>query len=127
MQKIKILFIEDDVVLSDMYKTKFEMEGYDVRVCANWLEAVSEVTEYKPNIIFLDIMIPKIDGMEALRIIRELIPSKDDLKIIMFSNLSNDDYIDLCKEYGANDYLVKADTSPKKAHMLVQSYFPTVS
>lgn len=123
MKKIKILFIEDDEVLSTMYKTKFEMEGYDVRICANGLEAVSEVTEYKPNIVFLDIMIPKIDGMEALRLIRELFPSKDDLKIIMFSNLCNDEYIDLCKEYGANDYLVKADTSPRKAHLLVKSYF----
>jgi len=110
----KILIVEDDIDLSTMYKIKFEKEWFDVKVADNWLTAVTYVTEFQPNAILLDIMMPSMDWFETLRVIRELAPSLS-TKIIMFSNLNSKDDIDKCMKLGADAYLLKASTTPKDA------------
>ena len=116
----KILIVEDDIDLSTMYKIKFEKEGFDVKVADNWLSAVTYVTEFKPDAILLDIMMPSMDGFETLRVIRDLAPSLN-TKIIMFSNLNSKDDIDKCMKLWADAYLLKASTTPKDAVEKVKS------
>lgn len=114
MEKIKVLIVEDDNELATMYKIKFEKEWMDVKIADNWLIAVSEVTNFKPNIILLDIMMPSMDGFETLRVIRQLAPSLES-KIIMFSNLNSKEDIDRCMNSWADAYLLKANTTPWQA------------
>ncbi|EKE30337.1 MAG: DNA-binding response regulator [uncultured bacterium (gcode 4)] len=114
MNDSKILIVEDDKELATMYKIKFDKEWYIVKVADNWLTAITEVTEFEPNIILLDIMMPSMDWFETLRVIRELAPSLD-CKIIMFSNLNSKDDIEKCMLLWADAYLLKANTTPKDA------------
>lgn len=114
MKEIKILIVEDDNELATMYKLKFEKEWFHVKIADNGFTAVTGVTEFNPNIILLDIMMPSMDWFETLRIIRELAPSLE-CKIIMFSNLNSKDDIDKCMSLWADAYLLKAEITPKQA------------
>jgi len=114
MKEIKILIVEDDMELATMYKLKFEKEWFNIKIADNWFTAITEVTEFNPNIILLDIMMPSMDWFETLRIIRELAPSLE-CKIIMFSNLNSKEDIDKCMKLWADAYLLKAEITPKQA------------
>ncbi|EKE27374.1 MAG: hypothetical protein ACD_3C00216G0002 [uncultured bacterium (gcode 4)] len=114
MNNIKILIVEDDSELATMYKIKFDKEWYNVKVADNGLSAITEVTEFEPSVILLDIMMPSMDWFETLRVIRQLAPSLN-CKIIMFSNLNSRDDIDKCMQLWADAYLLKASTTPKDA------------
>ncbi|MDD2565230.1 MAG: response regulator [Candidatus Gracilibacteria bacterium] len=114
MDNIKVLIVEDDLDLATMYKLKFEKEGFETRIADNGFIAVTQVTEFQPNIILLDIMMPSMDGFETLRVIRQLAPSLK-CKIIMFSNLNSKSDIDRSLSSGADAYLLKANTTPKQA------------
>lgn len=114
MKNIKVLIIEDDSELATMYKLKFEKEWFKVKVADDWFTGVTLVTEFNPNIILLDIMMPSMDWFETLRIIRELAPSLT-CKIIMFSNLNSKEDINKCMDLWADAYLLKAEITPKQA------------
>ncbi len=114
MEVKKILIVEDDLELANMYSMKFEREGFQVHICSNWLNAVTDVTTYFPDVILLDIMMPGMDGFETLRVIRQLAPSLK-TKIIMFTNLNSQSDIDRCMMLGADEFLLKANTTPKEA------------
>lgn len=114
MEARKILIVEDDLELANMYSMKFEREGFTVKICPNGLNAVTDVTSYIPDVILLDIMMPGMDGFETLRVIRQLAPSLK-TKIIMFTNLNSQSDIDRCMMLGADDFLLKANTTPKEA------------
>ncbi len=114
MNEIKVLIVEDDMELAQMYRLKFEKEWFQVKIADNWFTAVTLVTEFEPNAILLDIMMPSMDWFETLRVIRELAPSLD-CKIIMFSNLNSKEDIEKCMSRWADAYLLKANTTPKEA------------
>lgn len=109
----KILLVEDDVSLSDMYRLKFEKEWFEVKVSENWFDALVKIQEFRPDVILLDIMMPDIDWFETLEVIRK--QTTLDTKIIMFSNLNRKDDIDKALELGADDYLIKANVTPREA------------
>lgn len=119
MQNIKILIVEDDINLASMYKIKFEKEWFEVKIANNWLIAVTQIAEFKPNIILLDIMMPSMDWFETLKVIRQLAPSIT-CKIIMFSNLNDKADIEKSMRLWADAYLLKADTTPKQAVEKIQ-------
>lgn len=111
--KIKILLAEDDLQLIDMYKKKFELEGFEVTLAEDGEKAnrLIKDPEYKPDIILLDIMMPKINGIEVLKEIRENDETKDYLVVIL-TNLGNETTAEEIYRYGATDYIVKAETTP---------------
>ena len=113
-QPRKILIVEDDATISTLFRIKFEKEWYIVKICANWMDAVTQVVEFAPSIILLDIMMPSMDGFETLTVIRKLAPSLK-TKIVMFSNLNNQGDIDRCAALWADAYLLKAETTPADA------------
>ncbi len=117
----KLLIIEDDKVLNEMYATKFAKEGYLVESAYEGLEGLSKITTFNPDVILLDIMMPTMNGFETLEVIKSQTSSS--CKIIIFTNIVDKDKINQAMEMGADDYLIKADTTPKTALEKVESYF----
>lgn len=112
-QKNKILLVEDDLQLVDMYLKKFELEGFDVAIAEDGEKALKTLEEFQPDIVLLDIMIPIIDGIGVLKKIREDEKTKE-LLVIMLTNLSSESTAEEIYKYGATDYIVKAELTPQQ-------------
>lgn len=106
-KKDKILLVEDDESLASVYVERFEAEGFDVRHVANGEEALTNAIEYKPDLILLDVMMPKISGFDVLDILRNT-PETANIRIIMLTALSQEKDKERAKEMGVDDYLVKS-------------------
>ncbi len=105
--KKKILLVEDDEALSTIYQIRLEAEDYDVRRVSNGEEALSATLEYKPDLIILDVMMPKVSGFDVLDILRDT-PQTKDVKVIILTALSQDADIERAKKLGVDDYLIKS-------------------
>ncbi len=103
----KILLVEDDDGLASVYRMRLESEGFDVNRVANGENALSTAVEYKPDLILLDVMMPKISGFEVLDILRNTAETKS-IKIIMLTALSQDKDKEKAQQLGADDFLVKS-------------------
>lgn len=116
----KVLIVDDDVFLLDMYALKFKQAGFLVDIAQNGDEALAKIKENKPEIILMDVVMPKMDGFEVLRIIK-----KDNLApgavILILSNLGQKEDIDKGFKLGASDYIVKAHFTPSEVLEKVQS------
>jgi len=106
----KILLVEDDAALRDIYSTRFLAEGYEVVTAADGEQALTTAVREKPNLILLDIMMPKISGFDVLDILRTT-PETKDCKIVLMTALSQPSDIDKGKSLGADDYLVKSQVT----------------
>lgn len=107
----KIAIVEDETFLLDMYKIKFQSEGYEVITAANGEEGLKQVTETMPDLVLLDLVMPKMDGYEVLRALRANEKTKN-LKIYLLSNLGQSGEIDRGKKEGADGYFVKSSLTP---------------
>lgn len=105
--KKKILLVEDDVALAAVYKSRLELEGFDIREVNNGEEALSAALEYKPDLILLDAMMPKISGFDVLDILRNT-PETAHIRIIMLTALSQPKDKERAEALGVDDYLVKS-------------------
>lgn len=103
----KILLVEDDDSLATVYQTRLQAEGFDTRRVPNGEEALSNTLEYKPDLILLDVMMPKVSGFDVLDILRNT-PETAQVKIIMLTALSQDSDKQRAEELGVDDYLVKS-------------------
>ncbi|HXY17936.1 MAG TPA: response regulator [Candidatus Nitrosopolaris sp.] len=103
----KILLVEDDNNLADVYLTRLKAEGFDVRRVADGEEALSAAIEYKPDLVVLDIMMPKVGGFDVLDILRNT-PETTNLKIIMVTARGQDSDRQRAENLGVDDYLVKS-------------------
>lgn len=109
--KIRVLLIEDEVELVEMYQMKFQEEGYEVLVANNGLDGLEIAKKENPDCILLDIMLPTMDGFAVLKEIKESAKTKK-IPVILLSNLGQDIDKEKGKALGAVDYLVKADFTP---------------
>ena len=105
--KKRILLVEDDVALSAVYKSRLELEGFDTREVNNGEEALSAALEYKPDLIVLDAMMPKISGFDVLDILRNT-PETTNIKIVMLTALSQPKDKERAEGLGVDEYLVKS-------------------
>lgn len=115
----KILVVEDDAALNDAYKTILSGAGYNTRTAFNGEEALKLIKEDEPDIIFLDLRMPVLDGIGFLRALKP----KDkypDIKIIVFSNYDMQQEVDEAYELGAERYVLKAWASPKELIKIVK-------
>lgn len=106
----KIMIVEDDPTLRDIYTTRFGGEGYDVVSASDGELALSTAVKERPDLILLDVMMPKISGFDVLDILRAT-PETKDTKIIVMSALSQTADIEKGKNLGANAYLVKSQVT----------------
>ena len=105
--KKKILLVEDDTALSSVYHARLELEGFDVRDVTDGENALSAAMEYKPDLILLDAMMPKISGFDVLDILRNT-PETSNTRIIMLTALSQPKDKERAEQLGVDDYLVKS-------------------
>ena len=121
---IKIAIIEDDPTISQMYRMKFESDGFEVRLAANGQIGVEVVEKFPPDIILLDLQMPEMTGAEALRHIR----SKDwgkTIPVIVLTNLGEEEAPREIKELGVHSYIVKANLTPRQVVEQVKSAIKT--
>jgi DNA-binding response OmpR family regulator len=103
----RILLVEDDDALANVYLTRLQAEGFDVRRVANGEDALVSALEYHPDLVLLDVMMPKVSGFEVLDIIRNT-PETANLKVVMLTALSQEADKKRAESMGVDDYLVKS-------------------
>jgi DNA-binding response OmpR family regulator len=112
-EKIKILLVEDDSFLLGMYATKFELEGFKVVMAEDGEKAVRAAQKELPDIILLDIILPKLNGFEVLKQLKAE-DATGKIPVILLTNLSQRDEIEQGMKMGAKDYLIKAHFMPSE-------------
>ena len=103
----KILLVEDDDALANVYQTRLQAEGFDIRRVPNGEDALAATMEYKPDLILLDVMMPKVSGFDVLDILRNT-PDTVNIKVIMLTALSQDSDQERARSLGVDDYLIKS-------------------
>jgi len=109
----KIAIIEDDPVISQMYRMKFEADGFDVQLASNGAHGVALVEEYVPDLILMDLQMPEMTGDEALHIIRKS-PWGKDIPVIILTNLGEEEAPKTIRGLGIDSYIVKAELTPRQ-------------
>lgn len=109
----KIAIIEDDQTISQMYRMKFEADGFDVRIAGNGRIGIELVDAFKPDVILLDIQMPEMDGAEALKIIRSH-PGSKTTPVIILTNLGEEEAPAEVRSLGIHSYIVKANYTPRQ-------------
>lgn len=107
---LKLLIVEDDEFLQKILLTKFSREGFDVTTASDGEKALEALTKDKPQLVLLDLILPKMTGFDVLAEMR-VRPDFQKLPVIILSNLGQEEDIKRAKELGALDFLVKADIS----------------
>ena len=105
--KKKILLVDDDTALAAVYRARLELEGFDIREVNNGEDALSATLDYKPDLILLDAMMPKISGFDVLDILRNT-PETANVRIIMLTALSQPKDKERAEGLGVDDYMVKS-------------------
>lgn len=110
---IKIAIIEDDSTISQMYRMKFEADGFDVQLANNGKRGVALVETFLPDLILLDLQMPEMNGADALEIIRKNSWGKD-IPVIILTNLGEEESPKQLRALGIHSYIVKANLTPRQ-------------
>lgn len=118
---IHVLFVEDDPSVAQMYKLKLELDGYQVDIAADGEVALRMAKESVPDIIFLDIRLPKLDGLAVLEALRADERTRQ-VPVVILSNYSERELVERGLKLGALEYLIKSQTTPAKLAGGVESW-----
>jgi CheY-like chemotaxis protein len=110
---VRVLFVEDDASVAQMYRLKLELDGYSVHVVADGLSALEKARSLRPDIIFLDIRIPKLDGLTVLERLRAD-GTTTDIPVVILSNWNEKELVERGVSLGALDHLIKSQTTPSR-------------
>ncbi len=103
----RILFVEDDDALASVYLVRLQAEGFEVQRVANGEDALAAAISFKPDLVLLDVMMPKVSGFDVLDILRNT-PETANLKIVMLTALSQESDKKRAEDLGVDEYLVKS-------------------
>jgi DNA-binding response OmpR family regulator len=106
-QPKRILMVEDDDNLASVYSMRLEAEGFDLRRVGNGEDALAVAITYKPDLMLLDVMMPKLSGFDVLDIIRNT-PETANLKVIMLTALSQESDQARAKSLQVDEYIIKS-------------------
>ena len=109
----KIAIVEDDIAIVQMYRMKFEAEGYDVASAGDGKQGLELIEDFKPDIVLLDLMMPVMGGAEMLEEMRKTDWGKD-LKVIILTNMGESEAPENIKDLNVEEFIVKADMTPKQ-------------
>lgn len=112
-QPTKIAIIEDDAIIAQMYRMKFEAEGYDVQTAENGKLGVALCEQFRPDMILLDLKMPVMSGEEALKKIRSSDWGKM-IPVIILTNLGEEEAPNNLQKLGIHSYIVKAELTPRQ-------------
>jgi len=118
---LHILLVEDDPAVAGMYRLKLEMEGYRVTVSADGEEGLRVAREQKPNLIFLDVRLPRMDGMTVLEAMRGDDRTRH-IPVVILSNYGEPPLIERGLRLGAREYLLKSETTPSSVAARARTY-----
>jgi DNA-binding response OmpR family regulator len=107
-KKKKILIVEDDLQLQEALTVKLAYEGFETDIAHDGEEGLIKVRDFRPDLVLLDIVMPKMDGLEMFRRMRDT-PDFRLLPVILLTNLSSQESIASALEHGVTTYLVKTD------------------
>jgi DNA-binding response OmpR family regulator len=120
----KIAIVEDDPVISQMYRMKFEADGFDVQLADNGKKGVALVEHFAPDILLLDLQMPEMSGDEALTAIRKQ-PWGKDIPVIILTNLGEEEAPKTIRGLGIHSYIVKAELTPRQVVQRVKDALGT--
>lgn len=116
---VKIAIVEDDQAISQMYRFKFEAEGYTVETAENGKLGLELVEKMKPDIILLDLMMPEMNGDEMLAALRKTTWGKS-IKVVILTNMGEQEIPESVKQLGVAAVILKADMTPRQVAELVK-------
>ncbi|MFA5106777.1 MAG: response regulator [Patescibacteria group bacterium] len=111
--KRKILLVEDDTFISGMYIAKLALENFDVLLATDGEMGLEYARKQKPDLILLDLMLPKLDGYGVLKALKKS-PALAKIPVILLTNLNQQESIDKARKYQIEDYLIKAHFMPSE-------------
>ena len=109
--EVRVLLVEDDVALAQMYRVKLERDGYTVQVAGDGEEALELLARELPDLIFLDVRLPRMDGLTFLEAVRATERTQN-IPVVIVSNYSEEELVSRGLQLGALEYLVKSQTTP---------------
>lgn len=110
---MKILLIEDDPLMINLYKKVFQKHNFEVSVAERGADGLKQVKEFKPDLVLLDVMMPEMDGFEVLKKIKSDETTKD-VAVVVLSNLTGSEDAQRALEMGALKYLIKSEHDPRE-------------
>jgi len=116
----KIAIIEDDQAISQMYRIKFEIEGYEVETANNGKLGLELAGKMRPDIILLDLMMPEMNGDEMLKKLRATSWGKH-IKVIILTNVGEQEAPDILEKLGVQRFIVKAEMTPRQVAEMVKA------
>ena len=119
MAKARLLLVEDDVTMVKMYQKKFLAEGYEVVTAYDGEEGLKKVKEVKPDLVILDVMMPKLDGLAVFKLMKAE-PATKDIPVILLTNFDQKDAIYESFTLEAVEYLIKSDVTPAQVVQKVE-------
>ncbi len=111
VDEVRVLLVEDDAALAQMYRVKLERDGYTVQVAGDGEEALSLLERDLPDLVFLDVRLPRMDGLTFLERVRASDRTKN-LPVVIVSNYSEEELVSRGIQLGALEYLIKSQTTP---------------
>lgn len=118
---IDVLLVEDDPAVLEMYRLKLVLDGYQVTLARDGEEALAKAIDLVPDIIFLDIRLPKKDGFEVLQALRAN-ERTSHIPVVILSNYGEQELVDRGLALGALEFLIKADTTPSRLTGNIQEW-----
>jgi CheY-like chemotaxis protein len=115
---VKVLVIDDDAVVAEMYRLALSRAGHDVAVARDGQDGLRMAASDPPGVIFLDIRMPRMDGIEVLGLLAAGDATRE-IPVVMLSNYDDAGYVRRCMELGAKEYLVKAGMRPAELNAVV--------
>ena len=122
MEKIKIVLIEDDQILSKVLNEELSDAGFEMTLAFDGEEGLAKIKSVKPDLVLLDIMLPRKDGLQVMRDLKVQPPQKNNGSIVVLTNLGQDAIIKECFNLGADGYLIKSALNPDEVLTEVKSY-----
>lgn len=113
MSAVKVAIVEDDIAISQMYRLKFETEGYEVQTAENGKLGLELVEQFQPDIILLDLMMPEMTGDQMLAELRKKSWGKE-VRVIILTNMGEEEAPKTLRELGVHSFIVKAEMTPRQ-------------
>src|SRR3989338_3788632 len=122
MEKKKILLVEDDQFARELYEEVLKDAGFEVNSAVDGLDGLAKIKIGGYDLILLDVMMPKMDGLDVLRSLINEPPAVKNGPIVLLTNLTNDPVIDTAYGLNAKGHLVKSDITPGELVEYVKKY-----
>ena len=117
----KLLLVEDDEILIRMYRTKLERENFEVDTAQDGEECLTKIREFKPDIVLLDIVMPKLNGLDVLKRVKAQ-PELKGIPVVILTNAPVHIAAKECLQLGALGYIIKSDNTPSEVVKKVREF-----